>query len=153
VRPSADAQLSPPPAPAGAAGARRGRRLLDERTPPLTPAQAEAAARQVVDHAAAIIDGEVIRPFVPGQSPALVRVHRRFKGPAQAEYEVGILTSCDVPLVRLGERARMILTGGPDVYFIHMGMGVSASEAAAIDRLLGSDPARDWPYVQGAVVP
>jgi hypothetical protein len=120
---------------------------------PLTPAQAEAAARQVVDHAAAIIDGEVIRPVVPGHTPALVRVHRQFTGRPQAEFEVGIMTSCDVPLVRLGERERMILTGGPDMYFIRMGMGVSASEAAAIDRLLGSDRARDWPYVQGVVVP
>jgi hypothetical protein len=118
---------------------------------PLTPAQAEAAARQVVDHAAAIIDGEVIRPVVPGHTPALVRVHRQYTGPPRAEFEVGIMTSCDVPLVRLGERARMILTGGPDVWFIHMGMG--AAEAAAIDRLLGSDRARDWPYVQGVVLP
>ena len=120
---------------------------------PLTPAQAEAAARQVVDHAAAIIDGEVIRPVVPGRTPALVRVHRRFTGPARAEVEVGIMTSCDVPLVRMGERQRMILTGGPDVWFIHMGVGVGPSVAAAIDRLLGSDRARDWPYVQGVVVP
>jgi hypothetical protein len=121
--------------------------------PHLTPAEAQAAARQAIDHAAAIIDGEVIRAFVPGQSPALVRVHRQFTGPPRAEFEVGIMTSCDVPLVRLGERQRMILTGGPDVWFIRMGMGVSASEAVAIDRLLGSDRARDWPYVQGVVVP
>jgi hypothetical protein len=120
---------------------------------PLTPVEAQAAARQVIDHAAAIIDGEVIRPVVPGRTPALVRVHRRFTGPAQAEVEVGIMTSCDVPLVRMGERQRMILTGGPDVYFIHMGVGVGPGVAAAIDRLLGSDRARDWPYVQGVVLP
>jgi len=118
---------------------------------PPTAAQLQAAARQVVDHAAAIIDGEVIRAVVPGRTPALVRVHRQFTGPPRAEVEVGILTSCDVPLVRLGERARMILTGGPDVWFIRMGMG--AAEAAAVDRLLGSDRTRDWPYVQGMVVP
>lgn len=120
---------------------------------PLTPVEAQAAARQVIDHAAAIIDGEVIRPVVPGHSPALVRVHRRFTGPAQAEVEIGIMTSCDVPLVRMGERQRMILTGGPDVYFIRMGMGVGPGVAAAIDRLLGSDRTRDWPYVQGIVLP
>ena len=119
---------------------------------PLTPVEAQAAARQVIDHAAAIIDGEVILPVVPGRTPALVRVHRRFTGPARGEFEVGIMTSCDVPLVRLGERARMVLTGGPDVYFIRMGMGVGPGVAAAIDRLLGSDRARDWPYVQGMVV-
>jgi hypothetical protein len=118
---------------------------------PLTPVEAQAAARQVVDHAAAIIDGEVIRPVVPGHTPALVRVHRQFTGRPQAEVEVGIMTSCDVPLVRMGERQRMILTGGPDVYFIRMGMGVG--EAAAIDCLLGSDRTRDWPYVQGVILP
>ena len=62
-----------------------------------TPAEEQAAARLVVDRAAAIIDGEVIRPFVPGGAPALVRVHRRFKGPDQAEFAVGMLTSCESP--------------------------------------------------------
>lgn len=115
---------------------------------PLTPAQAEAAARQVVDHAAAIIDGEVIRPVVPGHTPALVRVHRRFTGPPQAEFEVGVLTSCDVPLMRRGERGRMILTGGPDIWFIRM----STLSESAVDSVLGSDRQRDWPYVQGTWV-
>jgi len=72
---------------------------------PPTPAWAAAAERLVVDRATAIIDGEVIRPVVPGRTPALVRVHRLFKGPARAEFEVGILTSCDVPLVRLASAA------------------------------------------------
>src|SRR5207237_9262510 len=62
----------------------------------LSPAEAEAAAQQAIDHATAIIDGEVIRAFVPGRSPALVRVHRRFKGPDQADYQIGMLTRCDV---------------------------------------------------------
>jgi hypothetical protein len=132
----------------GAAGACT---MAYPRHPP-TAAQIEAGARYLVEHAAAIIDGEVIRPVVPGHTPALVRVHRLFRGPQQAEFQVGILTSCDVPLVRLGERQRMILTGGPDIWFIRMGVGASAGEAAAIDRLLGSDRARDWPYVQGTFV-
>ena len=112
-----------------------------------TPAQEQAAARLVVDGAAAIIDGEVIRPFVPGQAPALVRAHRLFKGPQQEEYRVGVLTSCDVPLMRMGERARMILTGGPDIYFIRM----STLSESAVDRLLGSDRTVEWPYVRGNV--
>jgi hypothetical protein len=120
---------------------------------PLTPVEVQAAARQVIDHAGAIIDGEVIRPVVPGHTPALVRVHRQFTGPARTEVEVGIMTSCDVPLVRMGERQRMILTGGPDVWVIRMGMGVGPGVAAAIDRLLGSDRTRDWPYVQGIELP
>ncbi len=114
---------------------------------PPTPAEDAAGARHAVDNAAAIIDGEVIRPFVPGRAAALVRVHRRFKGPERAEYEVGVLTSCDVPLMRLGERMRMILTGGPHVWFIRMG----TLNEAAVDRVLGSDRRRDWPYVRGTV--
>ena len=47
--------------------------------------------------------------------------------------------------MRLGERARMILTGGPDIYFIRM----STLSESAVDSLLGSDRRRDWPYVQG----
>ena len=111
-----------------------------------TPAEAQAAARLLVDHAAAIIDGEVIRPFVPGRAAALVRVHRRFSGPEQAEFEIGMMTSCDVALMRTGERARMILTGGPDIWFIRMGVG---GDGVAVDRVLGSDRRVDWPYVQG----
>ncbi len=116
---------------------------------PPTAAEERAAARQLVDGAAAIIDGEVIRTFVPGRAAALVRVHRLFKGPQRAEFEVGVLTSCDVPLMRLGERARMILTGGPDIWFIRMG----TTSESAVDRLLGSDRRRDWPWVQGNAVP
>ena len=57
-----------------------------------------------------------------------------------------MMTSCDVALMRMGERARMILHGGPDVWFIRMGMG---SDEAAVDRVLGSDRRVDWPYVRG----
>src|SRR5207237_8086045 len=62
----------------------------------LSPAEAEAAARLAIDRAAAIIDGEVIRPFVPGRATALVRVHRRFRGPERTEYEIGMIAGCDV---------------------------------------------------------
>lgn len=113
-----------------------------------TAAEEQAAARQVIDNAAAIIDGEVIRPFVLGGAPALVRVHRLFKGPQRAEFEVGMLTSCDIALMRQGERARMILRGGPDIYFI----GMSTLSESAVDGVLGSDRRRDWPYVQGTAV-
>jgi hypothetical protein len=40
----------------------------------------------------------------------------------------------------------MILTGGPDVWFIRMGVG---GDGVAVDALLGSDRRVDWPYVQG----
>ncbi len=112
-------------------------------------ADGPAAARHAVDAAAAIVDGEVIRPFVPGGPPALVRVHRLFKGPQQAEFEVGALTDCDIALTRQGERSRMILTGGPDVWFIHM----TTLGERAVDSVLGSDRRRDWPFVRGIVTP
>lgn len=114
-----------------------------------TPAQQRAAARGTIAEAAAIIDGEVIRPFVRGGAPALVRVHRRFKGPEQDLFEVGEGSSCDIALMAMGERSRMILFGGPDVYFIRM----SLVSQRAVDRVLGSDRRRDWPYVVGVLGP
>jgi hypothetical protein len=130
----------PPMLATGAAGACT---MVAAPHPP-TPAEEQAAARLVVDRAAAIIDGQVIRPYVPGGTPALVRVHRVFRGPQRTDYAVGVLTSCDIPLMRPGERARMILSGGPDIWFIHM----STLSESAVDNLLGSDRRRDWPYVQ-----
>lgn len=112
---------------------------------PATQAEQQAGARAAIDGATAIIDGEVIRAFVPGRAAALVRVHRRFKGPERAAYEVGVMTTCDVPLMRVGERMRMILTGGPDIWFIRM----STLSESAVDARLGSDRRRDWPYVAG----
>jgi hypothetical protein len=55
-----------------APGAASARSMYVPRPP--TPAEEQAGARHAVDAAAAITDGEVIRPFVPGRSAALVRV-------------------------------------------------------------------------------
>ncbi len=108
-------------------------------------AQVRREARRAVADATAIIDGEVIRPFVRGGAPALVRAHRIFKGPQQQEFEVGERHSCDIALTRVGERLRMILSGGPDIYYL----GQDSSASRTEDRLLGSDRRRDWPYVAG----
>lgn len=111
-----------------------------------SPAEQRAAARRAIASATAIVDGEVIRPFVRGGAPALVRVHRRFKGPEQELIEVGERHSCDVALTATGERSRMILVGGPDVYFLD---SLTNGSPHIVDRLLGSDRERDWPYVRG----
>src|ERR1043165_5250111 len=104
-------------------------------------AEARRAARRAVAEATAISDGEVIRPFVHGGAPALVRVHRLFKGPQQEVFAVGERGSCDTALTRTGERMRMVLSGGPDIYYL----GEHFSDTRTEDRLLGSDRRRDWP--------
>ena len=112
-----------------------------------TPAQIRAQARQAVAGAAAIIDGEVIRPMVSGSNePALVRAHRVLRGPDKTEFEVGIVDSCSRILTQRGERFRMILSGGPDVYYIFL----HEPDGRAVDRILRSDRRRVWPYVAGS---
>lgn len=101
-----------------------------------------AEAHRTVERATAIIDGEVIRPLIPDVQNALVRAHRVLRGPNVETFEVGEETSCDIALMNVGERSRMLLFGGPDVYFL----SVDQSNARYEDRLLGSDRRVDWPY-------
>jgi hypothetical protein len=83
---------------------------------PPTPAQQERAFRDFLASAAAVIDGEVIEPEKDGR-PATVRVDRVFKGFNVRTVRVGpAQTSCEEPLTHVGERRRLILMGGPDVY-------------------------------------
>jgi len=117
--------------------------LMDPNHRP-TPAQVRAEARRAVHEATAIIDGEVIRPAA-GYTPALVRAHRVLKGPQQAVFEVGVQDSCSMVLTAVGQRSRLILFGGPDVWFAHLHI----PDERIVDRLLRSDRRRDWPYVQG----
>jgi hypothetical protein len=106
-------------------------------------------ARTAVEGPTAIIDGEVIRPYVPDVQNALVRAHRVIRGPAVELFEVGEQTSCDIVLMDVGQRSRMLLVGGPDVYFLPW----DQSNARYEDRLLGSDRRIDWPYHEGVYVP
>jgi hypothetical protein len=98
-------------------------------------------ARRLIREATAVIDGEVVRPLADGQ-PALVRAARVLKGPVQEFFAVGERHSCDLALTEAGARRRLILVGGPEVYFLP----VDYSNARYEDRLLGSDRRRDWPY-------
>jgi len=106
--------------------------MFDMRHRP-TPDEARAEARRAVIGAAAIIDGEVIRARTVG-APALVRAHRVFRGPRQAEFTVGEQDSCSRILSQTGERFRMILTGGPDVYYIFL----HSPDEREVDRILRS---------------
>jgi hypothetical protein len=74
-------------------------------------------ARLTIARASAIIDGEVVRPYAGAGQPALVRALSVLKGPRQAYFEVGERHSCDVALMQPGERMRMVLFGGPDLYY------------------------------------
>ena len=109
-----------------------------------TPAERRREARHLIEQATAIVDGEVVRPFT-GSEPALVRVIRVLKGEYREFVTVGERTSCDIALTQVGARLRLVLVGGPDVFFLP----VDYSNAVYEDRLLGSDRRRDWPYHPG----
>ena len=109
-----------------------------------TPAEQRRAAEALIERATAIVDGEVVRPWSTA-APALVRVERVLKGEDRQFVLVGERDSCDIALTRSGERLRLILVGGPDLFYLP----VDYSNATAEDRLLGSDRRRDWPYYWG----
>ena len=112
------------------------------------PAEIRAEARRAVAGAAAIIDGEVIRPMGAG-TPALVRAHRVLRGPQRTEFLIGVADSCSMTLSARGHRSRMILLGGPDVYHIFLHIPGERE----VDRILRSDRRRVWPYVAGVEGP
>ncbi|MET1111211.1 MAG: hypothetical protein ABWX67_06775 [Allosphingosinicella sp.] len=101
-----------------------------------------------VKRATAIIDGEVVRPFVRGRQTALVRAERVLKGPPRLYFEVGEAApndSCAFVLEQEGERLRLILSGGPDVYHTSIDQSLARYE----DRILRSDRRKAWPYRPG----
>ena len=109
-----------------------------------TPSEKRRAAEELIERATAVVDGEVVRPW-SASAPALVRVERVLKGEDRQFVLVGERDSCDVALTRSGERMRLILEGGPDLFYLP----VDYSNATAEDRLLGSDRRREWPYYRG----
>jgi hypothetical protein len=115
------------------------------------PSRAEQLrqARRAIDGATAIVDGEVVRPFIRGRQNALVRSARVLKGSPPELFEVGERDSCDIALDAAGARLRMLLRGGPDVYYLD----IDYSNARFEDRLLRSDRRRDWPYRTGGTAP
>lgn len=102
-------------------------------------------ARQRVEAAVAIVDGEVVVPYGGEGRPAVIRAERVLRGTALAEYKVGAETSCDIEFLDVGERFRVLLYGGPEVFIT----GVDQSEALYEDRVLKSDRRKVWPYRPG----
>ena len=109
-----------------------------------SPAEITRHARETYDRSAAIIDAEVITPG-PGGRIARLRPIRVFKGPRLAVFRVtGYL--CGLSFERRGERVRVILTGGPELYEASLednGMNYTDGEGmvrfrAAMDALIGT---------------
>jgi hypothetical protein len=113
------------------------------------PAEKRRDARLRIERAAAIVDGEVVRPFRRGGEPALVRAHRILKGPRREYFAVGERDSCDTALTEVGLRMRMFLDGGPDLYYL----GIDVTDDRYEDRLLHSDRRKVWPFRPGFVAP
>jgi len=114
-----------------------------------SPAAKMRAARLRIESATAIVDGEVLRPFRRGGEPALVRAHRILKGPRREYFAVGERHSCDYALTEVGQRLRMVLDGGPDIYYL----GLDTTDDRDEDRLLGSDRGKVWPFRRGTGAP
>lgn len=104
----------------------------DYPTPP-TPIQLQEAAQAAIDRSTAIIDAEVVRA-AEGDRPALVRAVRVLKGPELEVYVIGERDSCWTYEVPAGARMRMLLTGGPDIWFYEE----TFARAEYEDALLGS---------------
>ncbi|MFS0773878.1 hypothetical protein [Sphingomonas sp. 1P08PE] len=102
-------------------------------------------AKDAVDNSTAIIDGEVVQPFIEGKQNAIVRAARVLKGPRATLFEIGERDSCSLRLDRTGERRRMLLVGGPKVYDLWN----DGSNARYEDHHLKSDRRKVWPYVAG----
>jgi len=102
-------------------------------------------AKDAIKDATAIIDGEVIQPFIEGKHNAIVRAVRVLKGPNETLFEVGERDSCSLRLDYVGERRRMLLVGGPSLYDLWN----DGSNARYEDQILKSDRRKVWPFVAG----
>ncbi len=107
-----------------------------------SPRERQNHARRVIQQATAVIDGEVVRASDGKDRKALVYAYRVLKGPQKQWFEVGERDSCDVALMEVGERLRLILVEGPNTYFVPR----DQSNAYAEDRVLKSDRRKEWPY-------
>ena len=78
-------------------------------------ASIERYTREVIQRSTAIIDAEVVVPGGFG-STAQLRALRVLKGPALSVFPVVMQSNCDTHFPRVGERVRVILEGGPNVF-------------------------------------
>lgn len=118
----------------------------------MSPAQVQDYARAEYAKATAVLDAEVDLPMSsgagmgPGLMPAgTLRVIRSYKG-GQSPGEIIAMvyfSSCDIPFFRKGERIRVLLMGGPDLFRADQlangpaveGEGAQLEFNAEIDRL------------------
>ncbi len=111
-------------------------------------AERKAEAKRILSFATLIVDGEVVEPGTD-TTPARIKVARVLRGPAVDYVKVGPGDSCDMIFRVKGERFRFVLQGGPDTYTTW----VDNSYAPEIDRMLGSDRRKVWPYYNPAFPP
>jgi hypothetical protein len=110
-------------------------------------AQERRDVRKLVEQAAAIVDGEVVRPWTK-EEPAEVEVSQVHRGWVGNFISVGgpsAGSECTIALKRTGERMRMILSGGPRIYDLY----VDHSNPKLVDKILKSNRRKVWPYVAG----
>ena len=126
----------------------------------LSPGSAKACATVITDHSYraeyrdaradietsdAIIDGEVIRPYIEGKQTALVRAEHVLKGPKQDVFEIIVTDSCSYELTNMGERSRMYLVEHqPGLYDV-----IDRGWDRMKDRILKSDSRKVWPLYPG----
>ena len=104
----------------------------------------ERHARDLVQRSSAIIDAEVVE--MTGIEPAQLRAIRALKGPPLAIFRVAFPDNCHIGFIRVGERVRIVLAGGPDVFRASgqdNGLDYSSPASrrrleAALDALLGA---------------
>lgn len=101
-------------------------------------------AREAFERSSAIIDAEIVVPNRGGE-PARLRPIRVLKGPNLPMFVVAPVGSCDIYLVHPGERVRLVLAGGPDLFTADIfdnGLGFEDPSStfrfdAELDRLVG----------------
>ena len=100
-----------------------------------------------MENAFAIIDAEVVRANDYDSPPALLYAHRVLKGPDQRWFEVGTNgnDSCANVFTQVGQRQRVLLFTGPHGLWDYM----LTVDQRYVDRILGSDRRRDFPYFSG----
>lgn len=118
----------------------------------MTAAQVRAYAREQFAQASLVVDAEVASPMSltadRGQlQVAFLRVIRRIKGPGDVEEVISVVvtSSCDIQLLKKGERVRILLSDGPNLFTASMAMqgpltyreSAGSEFNAEIDRLAG----------------
>lgn len=116
-----------------------------------------------IEMAEAVIDAEVLQPYIHGKQNGIIRAHRIFKGPDQETYEIAGGTTCDFMPYAEGERLRLFLFKSPPWVWMaaqlaegsvpmapgKVGVFYAREAPPSIDALLDSDRDEDWPYYPG----